>query len=348
MYGDDLLGDPQYIEEEVEEVLYLEAGENEDAAVVEQDGEEGAGPTSDTNSGSKATEPKKKRVVQHPQPKLNPERLTGPRGLVTIEDSFRDFKFLGKGHEKEDLNQVMKRLELWCHRLYPRFQFDDCLAKIEALGHKKPVMTYVKKIRMGMITAEEPMILNEEVDVENGPDLDDQPPIDEFDALISQQLSSIQTTPKPPAQPSSGLTSEQRERMLRNRLLAEEKRLARLKAQKEKETKSAENSSQSVACMDSQKDVNSTETASATSVDSEEMSSYEKLLGTAQDITATQSCQPEILPQTSLETNTTGSSLHLENLQTVLDEDTESSSNPKKLLDSSHTVNSVDKCTLES
>lgn len=96
--------------------------------------------TSDDNRNSNATrvEPKK-RTVKNPRPKLDPERLKGPRGIAVIADGFKDFKFHGKGYEKVDLNRVMKRLEHWAHRLYPRFQFDDCLDKIEKLGQKKPV-----------------------------------------------------------------------------------------------------------------------------------------------------------------------------------------------------------------
>jgi len=96
--------------------------------------------TADDNKNSNATrvEPKK-RTVKNPQPKLDPERLKGPRGIAVIADAFKDFKFHGKGYEKVDLNRVMKRLEHWAHRLYPRFQFDDCLDKIEKLGQKKPV-----------------------------------------------------------------------------------------------------------------------------------------------------------------------------------------------------------------
>jgi TIMELESS-interacting protein len=91
------------------------------------------------NSDGARVEPSKKRIVRNPQPKLDPERLKGPRGIAVIGNAFRDFKFHGKGHERMDLYRVMKRLEHWAHRLYPRFQFDDCLDKIEKLGQKKPV-----------------------------------------------------------------------------------------------------------------------------------------------------------------------------------------------------------------
>lgn len=47
---------------------------------------------------------------------LNVERLKGPRGIIAIDDFFSDIKFKGKGYEKQDLDDVMKRLEHWAHR----------------------------------------------------------------------------------------------------------------------------------------------------------------------------------------------------------------------------------------
>lgn len=66
-------------------------------------------------------------------------RLKGPRGIGILESFFEDIKLKGKGHEKEDLDVVMGRLQHWVHRLFPRFKFDDCLDKIEKLGRKKPI-----------------------------------------------------------------------------------------------------------------------------------------------------------------------------------------------------------------
>lgn len=67
-------------------------------------------------------------------------RLIGPRGIGAMESFFSDIKLHGgKGKEREDLEVVMKRLELWSHRLAPRFHFDDSLKKIEKLGSKKIV-----------------------------------------------------------------------------------------------------------------------------------------------------------------------------------------------------------------
>lgn len=47
---------------------------------------------------------------------LNVERLKGPRGIIAIDDFYKDMKLKGKGYEDQDLKNVMKRLEHWAHR----------------------------------------------------------------------------------------------------------------------------------------------------------------------------------------------------------------------------------------
>lgn len=65
--------------------------------------------------------------------------MKGPRGLSILEPLFKDVKFRGPGYERRDLDTVMSLLEHWAHRLFPKMTFDDCLEKIEDLGHKKIV-----------------------------------------------------------------------------------------------------------------------------------------------------------------------------------------------------------------
>nr|CAB3266969.1 TIMELESS-interacting protein-like [Phallusia mammillata] len=87
----------------------------------------------DTNTTSK-----KKRTVNR-GPKLDSRRLLGARGLPALQNHFESVTFKGKGHEAEDLDLMMSKLEHWAHRLFPKFMFDDCLEKIEVLGHKKEI-----------------------------------------------------------------------------------------------------------------------------------------------------------------------------------------------------------------
>ncbi|XP_038218157.1 TIMELESS-interacting protein [Zerene cesonia] len=190
------------------------------------------------------TSNKSKRIVKNPRFILNPARLTGPRGIQVIPEHFKDFKFKGKGHEKEDLDLVLKKLEHWAYRLYPKFKFEDCLKKIEVLGKKRPVMVHLQKIRSDQFISEETVVQKDSSDDE-APQQEE----DEFDKLLQQQIDLARATPAPgsvkknmvnsriedrslsmpKATSSPSISEEQRERMLRNRRLAEERRLAKLK-----------------------------------------------------------------------------------------------------------------------
>ncbi|XP_011150544.1 protein TIPIN homolog [Harpegnathos saltator] len=128
----------------------------------------------------------KAHVIRNPVPKLNTERLKGPNGIQTIEKYFEGFKFYGKGYEKVDLNRIMKRLEHWSHRLFPKYHFDDFLARAEQLGSKKDLQVYMKKYRLDMIISDDGLIINNNED--NEEDQQESVPLDDFDLLITEQI----------------------------------------------------------------------------------------------------------------------------------------------------------------
>lgn len=136
----------------------------------------------------------KKRSVRNLQPRLNVDRLKSDRGVHTIENFYKDMKFMGKGHEKHDLNNIMKRMEHWAHRLYPRFGFDDSLAAIEKLGKKKELQTHMTRYRLGML---EPVLNIDQQDDQLDEDDNEQlaEPFDEMDALLGEQI--LKTPGKP-------------------------------------------------------------------------------------------------------------------------------------------------------
>lgn len=215
----------------------------------------------------------KRSVVRNPIPKLNTERLKGPKGLHTIEKYFEGFKFYGKGYEKIDLDRIMKRMEHWGHRLFPKLNFDDFLEKLEKLGTKKDLQVFIKKYRQDMISADD-MISQDNIDIEEDKDQDE--PIDEFDLLIAEQIekqkqamsnasinnentfnallsqSNVTTTSKPINTTSASsqlskttsispqLSDEVKERIERNRQQAVQRRLARLKEIEEAKRKKLE------------------------------------------------------------------------------------------------------------
>ncbi|XP_067936257.1 TIMELESS-interacting protein-like [Watersipora subatra] len=91
----------------------------------------------------------KKRVMKE-QPKLDPKRLTGKRGIGILPQLFENVKYKGKGHEVSDLKTMMGVMEHWGHRLFPRMPFDELIERVERLCQKKAVQTFVSKVRLDM------------------------------------------------------------------------------------------------------------------------------------------------------------------------------------------------------
>lgn len=123
---------------------------------AEEDGNEEGNQNSDNENGENEEEKKSPtKVAKKPRkpsnrPKLNVERLKGPRGLMCMEKLFSKLKFQGHGHEREDLEITMNTMQYWCHRLFPQFSLDDTLEHLEKLGAKKPLI--VSKINMNLET----------------------------------------------------------------------------------------------------------------------------------------------------------------------------------------------------
>ncbi|XP_017776846.1 PREDICTED: TIMELESS-interacting protein [Nicrophorus vespilloides] len=163
---------------------------------------------------------KPRRAIRNPQPKLNAQTLQGPRGLLAMPELFNKQKFKGKGHEEQDLKTLMKTYEYWCHRLFPKYPFDECISKLEKLGSKKPVITQIKKIRMGLIEPEtlKPISEEREVDV---PVTEPSRAESQFDALVNKT--------KKPAADTIQLTEEQLETVRINKERAMRLRQERLR-----------------------------------------------------------------------------------------------------------------------
>ncbi|XP_044744985.1 TIMELESS-interacting protein [Coccinella septempunctata] len=165
---------------------------------------------------------KPKRVTKNPRVVLNAELLKGPKGLGNLERCFERVQFKGKGYEEQDLNVLLKTYEYWCHRLFPKFPFKDCIDKIEKLGSKGPIQTYLKKARSGLEDEEfeTPDVLPDfKSDEENEPG--------SSNAFQFSSQTSIADIP-------IELTEEQLETIRRNREKAEKLRQERLRRIQEK------------------------------------------------------------------------------------------------------------------
>lgn len=272
---DALFGDAnEFGNENDGEILSDGEGQNDAAGNDNPEGNNG----DDGEAKPVKLEPKKK-TVRHPRLTLNVALLCGPRGIVDMENYFKDIKYKGKGHEKDDLDAVMKRMQHWAHRMFPKYGFDDSLAAIEHLGRKKQTQSYMNKYRMGMLEPEvKPLDDDDDEELAYDSNVLNQPldPLDSmleeqiaisragaslntsgvtnlsvsernFDALRDEDRSStppVPTTPVPmaPSQSGSpGLSEEMRAKIAANRLKALELRKAKMEAVAAAESSSSNN-----------------------------------------------------------------------------------------------------------
>lgn len=205
LYGDDIdtiLG-TDVLNENIDE-LASNRDENNGSPVIFEDDlvandrsfkADGSGDEGEANKSGKVVEPKR-RTVRNPQLRLNVERLKCDRGIHKIEDYFKDIHFLGKGYEKQDLDNVMKRMEHWAHRLYPKYNFDDFIATTEKLTKKKQLQTHMSRYRLGMLEPDDKPVATADSDDDNNEGAGVAEPIfDEFDDLIGQQIEKYRTLP---------------------------------------------------------------------------------------------------------------------------------------------------------
>ncbi|XP_065544040.1 TIMELESS-interacting protein [Lathamus discolor] len=159
-----------------------------------------------------------RKAVKRPMPKLDAQRLISERGLPALRHMFDNVKFKGKGHEAEDLKTLMRHMEHWAHRLYPKLLFEDFIDRVESLGNKKEVQTCLKRIRLDLPIIHEDFADNKDGEAEsNGQDT----AAEDVGSSSgnAEQLSPVSATT---------LTEEQQERIKKNRQLALERRQAKM------------------------------------------------------------------------------------------------------------------------
>eukprot|EP00076_Gallus_gallus_P025133 XP_015147581.1 TIMELESS-interacting protein isoform X1 [Gallus gallus] len=185
-----------------------------DAEWAQANGDPDGNQQSETKDSSSAA----RKAVKRSIPKLDANRLVSERGLPALRHMFDNVKFKGKGHEAEDLKTLLRHMEHWAHRLFPKLQFDDFIDRVESLGNKKEVQTCLKRIRLDLPILHEDFTANEGGGGEsNGLDMATEE-VHSFSGNVGE-LDSL---------PGTTLTEEQQQRIKRNRQLALERRQAKM------------------------------------------------------------------------------------------------------------------------
>ncbi|NXL41913.1 TIPIN protein, partial [Podilymbus podiceps] len=175
-------------------------------------------PDGNEQSQTKDSAVASRKVVKRPMPKLDAQRLISERGLPALRHMFDNVKFKGKGHEAEDLKTLIRHMEHWAHRLFPKLQFEDFIDKVESLGNKKEVQTCLKRIRLDLPVLHEDFASNEDGGGEsNG-----------LDPATEDVQPCSGTAEQLPPLSGATLTEEQQQRIKKNRQLALERRQAKL------------------------------------------------------------------------------------------------------------------------
>ncbi|XP_042797591.1 TIMELESS-interacting protein [Panthera uncia] len=189
------------------------------ASPQREDGE-GAEPDEELERGAPVPVPPK-RTVKRNIPRLDAQRLISERGLPALRHVFDKAKFKGKGYEAEDLKTLIRHMEHWAHRLFPKLQFEDFIDRVEYLGSKKEVQTCLKRIRLDLPILHEDFINNnDEVRENNVHDVT----ATESDPFLTSSLESEKFA----SESSRSLTEEEQQRIERNKQLALERRQAKL------------------------------------------------------------------------------------------------------------------------
>ncbi|XP_074150859.1 TIMELESS-interacting protein isoform X2 [Sminthopsis crassicaudata] len=162
-----------------------------------------------------------KKAVKRNLPKLDAQRLISERGLPALRHVFDKVKFKGKGYEAEDLKTLIRHMEHWAHRLFPKLQFEDFISKIEQLGNKKEVQTCLKRIRLDLPIIHEDFINNDDDKAESN---ELETTTADFDSLFENPVDKEIFA----SQSNTTLTEEQQQRIEKNKQLALERRQAKL------------------------------------------------------------------------------------------------------------------------
>ncbi|KAJ4776381.1 TIMELESS-interacting protein [Rhynchospora pubera] len=117
--------------------------------------------TSATKSASSGTDPATKKKPRA-RPNLTADLLLSDDGLGYVFRHFpRGFKYHGRGHEVNDLGNLIGLYSEWHKRLIPYYSFDQFVHKVEQVGASKRVRRCIEELRQRVARGGDPTKLHE-------------------------------------------------------------------------------------------------------------------------------------------------------------------------------------------
>ncbi|OCF58894.1 hypothetical protein L486_03387 [Kwoniella mangroviensis CBS 10435] len=86
---------------------------------------------------------KRKRTVA----KVDADRLTSDRGIPALCRAAKKFKVKGKGHETQDLKNLLNMYQMWAHGMFPKGDFQHTINRVEVICRSKRMESALKGYR---------------------------------------------------------------------------------------------------------------------------------------------------------------------------------------------------------
>ena len=136
-------------EEEQERALSELHGESEEGG-----GERKRKKEETDNDIAQELEQEVKKAIKKPRPQLLPSHLTSAEGLIRLPVEMKQIKYRPRKGKKRDVaaaaaysSKLINAYRSFCDDLFPSMAFEDVLLKIEQLGSKKEVKSFVQHMR---------------------------------------------------------------------------------------------------------------------------------------------------------------------------------------------------------
>ncbi|KAI8353325.1 replication fork protection component Swi3-domain-containing protein [Blakeslea trispora] len=97
-----------------------------------------------TNPSIETQDAEENKKTTLKRPKLDDERLLGEKGILALKNRAQYLNFRGKGHEEQDLKDLMQFYMFWANNLFPKLKFQDFAKRVTKPASTAAVKSQIK------------------------------------------------------------------------------------------------------------------------------------------------------------------------------------------------------------
>ncbi|KAJ0560241.1 putative transcription factor interactor and regulator CCHC(Zn) family [Helianthus annuus] len=127
------------------------------------------------------------------RPKLTPELLLSDDGIGFVLRHFpKALKYRGRGHETNDLGNLLSLYAEWHSHLIPYYSFDHFVHKVEQVGSSKRVKMCINDLRERIANGGDPTKLHETLEPHENSNPEQDKGLDQEDTLPNHDSDDVQ------------------------------------------------------------------------------------------------------------------------------------------------------------